>query len=263
MKNWFLKIAASAVVMLSFTACEKDESKVTISNAAAPTLTASATTAALSQTTASATAVTYTWQPANFGYAAAINYTLQFDKKGGNFSKPVTLDGGSKTSRTLTVSELNGIFMDLGLPTGTASQVDARVVASVGTSAPSQASAVTTITATPYLFCSVPKMTWGLVGPAGDGWPGATATDRMLTYDCAARAYLLRTTLSADKFKFRADKDWAQNLGGTGNTATGVPLTLNGPDLMATAGTYTIKLVVTTDPADPSKVTGGTVTITP
>ncbi|GAC1383486.1 MAG: hypothetical protein NVS3B25_28190 [Hymenobacter sp.] len=262
MKNWFFNFAASAVVLLSFTACEKDESKVTLSTAAAPALTASATTAALSQSTASDKAVTYTWQPANFGYAAVITYTLQFDKKGGNFSKPVTIDGGGKTTRTLTVSELNGVFMDLGLPSGTAAQVDARVVASVGASAPTQTSAVTSITATPYTFCVVPKQNWGLVGPAGDGWPGATATDRMLTYDCAARAFLLKTTLNADKFKFRADKDWSVNLGGTGNLATGTPLTLNGPDMMiTTAGTYTIKLVVNTDAA--GVVTGGTVTVTP
>src|ERR671921_935700 len=103
MKNWFFNLAASAVVLLSFTACEKDETKVTLNAAAAPVLKASATSAVLSKATAENTAITYTWEPANFGYAAATTYTLQFDKKGGNFSKPVTRDGGSKTTRAFTV----------------------------------------------------------------------------------------------------------------------------------------------------------------
>ena len=258
MKKWFLNFAASAVVMLAFTACEKDESKVTLNTAAAPVLTSSATSATLSQTTASATAVTYTWKAADFGFTAVTGYTLQFDKKGGNFSKPISLDNGAKTSRALTVSELNGIFIDLGLPTGTASQVDARVVASVGASAPSQMSAITTIAATPYSFCVVPTAKWSLIGPAGVDWN----TDVMMTYDCAARGYLLKTTLNAGPFKFRANKDWSVNLGGAGNLATGAPLTLNGPDMtIATAGTYTIKLVVNTDAA--GAATSGTVTVTP
>ena len=258
MKNWFLNIATSAVVLFSFTACEKDESKVTLSNAAAPVLTASATTANLSQTTAASTAVTYTWKPADFGYAASTTYTLQFDKKGGNFSKPVALNAGSKTTRTLTVDELNGIFIDLGLPTGSASQIDARVVASVGTSAPNQASAVTTIAATPYSFCVTPTNSWSLIGPAGVDWN----TDVVMTYDCAARGFLLKTALQAGAFKFRANKDWSVNLGGAGNLTTGVPLTQNGPDMtIATAGVYTVKLVVNTDAA--GVTTGGTVTVTP
>lgn len=262
MKNWFLRIAASAVVLLSFSACEKDETKVTINSAAAPVLTASATTATLSQPTANSNAVTYTWQPADFGFAAATTYTLQFDKKGGNFSKAVTINAGNATTRTLRVTELNDIFTNLGLPAGTPAQVDARILASVGASAPTQASAVSTITATPYDFCVVPTASWGLVGPAGDGWPGATATDIVLPYDCAARAFLLRLPLKAGPFKFRANKDWGTNLGGAGNLAAGVPLTLNGADLeIATTGTYTVKLVVATDAA--GATTGGTLTVTP
>ncbi|WP_158010069.1 SusE domain-containing protein [Hymenobacter glacialis] len=262
MKNWFLNIAASAVVLLSFTACEKDETKVTIATAGAPVLTASATTATLSQPMANDNAVKYTWAPANFGFAAATTYTLQFDKKGGNFSKPISINAGSATTRTLRVTELNDIFINLGLPADAAAQVDVRVLASVGTTAPTQASAVSTIAATPYDFCAIPKDSWGLVGPAGDGWPGATATDIVLPYDCKARAYVLRMPLNAGPFKFRANKDWGTNLGGAGNLTSGVPLTLNGSDLtIATAGTYTVKLVVAVDAAD--KVTGGTLTVTP
>lgn len=266
MKNWFLNIAASAVVLLSFTACEKDETKVTIATAGAPVLTASATTATLSQTTANDNAVKYTWAPADFGYAAATTYTLQFDKKGGNFSKAVSINAGNVTTRTLRVTELNDIFINLGLPADVAAQIDARVLASVGASAPTQASAVSTIAATPYDFCEVPKDSWGLVGPAGDGWPGATATDVVLPYDCKARAYVLRMPLKAGDFKFRMNKDWGKNLGsltkGATPGATGLPQKLNGEDMtITTPGTYTVKLAVKLDAT--GAPTEGTVTITP
>jgi hypothetical protein len=262
MKNRLTTIVGLCVLLFAYSGCEKDEDRAVLSTAGAPVLTASATTAVLAKDKSSETAVTYTWARADFGYAAAVSYTLQFDKKGGDFSKPALLTAGAATSRTVTVAELNNALSDLNLPVGTPAQVDVRVVASVGPQAPTQTSAVTSITATPYDACDVPALSWGLVGPAGDGWPGATDTDRELAYDCKARAYILRTTLSAGAFKFRANKNWGTNLGGAaGDFTAGVPLTPGGPDLTATAGTYTVKLVVVQDAT--GKVTGGTVTITP
>ncbi|OGX88247.1 hypothetical protein BEN47_09165 [Hymenobacter lapidarius] len=164
------------------------------------------------------------------------------------------------------MTELNDIFTNLGLPADVPAQVDVRVLASVGASAPTQASAVSTIGATPYDFCSIPKDSWGLVGPAGDGWPGATATDIVLPYDCKARAYLLRLPLKAGDFKFRANKDWGTNFGsltkGATPGASPLPQKLSGEDMtITTPGTYTVKLVVTLDAA--GIPTNGTVTITP
>lgn len=155
------------------------------------------------------------------------------------------------------------VFTTLGYPYSATSQADTRVVASVGAAAPTpQVSPVTTITGTPTPLCIANTYgSWGIVGPAADGWPGATNTDRDMTYDCYTQTFSLKTTLTAGALKFRANKDWGVNLGGSStNLSSGATLTANGPDLnITTPGTYTINLAITTNAA--GAITVGKVTI--
>lgn len=270
MKNWLTKgLGFCALVVLSLTsACKKDETQAVLTPGAAPTLQASTTTPNLALTTANinASAVTFTYSAANFGYPAAATYTLQFDKKGGNFASPVTFTGGTAAGATsLTTAQLVNIFSSLGYPFSSASQVDVRVVASVGAAAAPSTSPVVTLTGTPVPLC-IPNTfggNWGIVGPAAGGWPGATPTDRMLTYDCYTQTFTLRTALTAGALKFRANQDWGTNLGGPSTSlAMGATLALNGPDLnITTPGTYTITLTIKTDAS--GAVSGGSVTIKP
>lgn len=270
MKNIFLTLASSLFLLAAATSCKKDETQAILNPSGTPTLTASTATPALTVATVDKPAITYTWTAANFGYQAGATYTVQFDKKGGSFATPVTYPGGTGAgSLTLTVSQLSKVFTDLGLPTGSASQVDARLVVSVAPATGTtnsvltkQTSAVSTVTATPIPQCVANSNAWGLVGPAGDGWPsGTTNTDRPMTYDCYSQTYSITTTLNAGEFKFRANKDWGTNLGGpvTGPT-TSAALTTGGPNMsVATPGTYTLVLSVKADAT--GTVTGGSVTI--
>lgn len=270
MKNWLTQgLGLCAIVVLSLTAaCKKDETQAVLTPGAAPTLKASTTTPNLALTTANSgtTAVSFDYTAANFGYSAAATYTLQFDKKGGSFTNPVTYTGGIAAGTTaLTTAQLVNIFSSLGYPFNASSQVDVRVVASVGAAAAPAVSSVVTLTGTPVPLC-IPNTfggNWGIVGPAAGGWPGATPTDRMLTYDCYTQTFTIRTALTAGALKFRANQDWGTNLGGSATTfASGVPLSLNGSDLaITTPGTYTITLSITTNTS--GGVSGGTVTIKP
>jgi hypothetical protein len=260
------------VLALSLTACEKDEVKVTSEFSAAPVLTASTNNAGvLSKANAQNTAITYTWTPYtiktsdNSKVASTVTYTLQFAKAGTNFAsvKEIGAGSGSASSLAIKTVDLNKTLLALGLPFAQTGQVEVRLKTFVAGNLPVLYSAVTPLSATPYDECTAPTAdSWGLVGPAGDGWPGATATDRALKYDCNVQAYVLRTTLNAGAFKFRANQDWATNLGGPTGNLQNVPLALNGPDMtIATPGTYTVKLVVTLDAA--GKTTGGTLSVTP
>jgi hypothetical protein len=225
----------------------------------------------LRQANSSQNAAAFTWTPiSSFAYsntdrtmAPAVAYRLQVAKSATGFGYPSNIEAGTGSNKSVTTEELNTALLNLGLAPDVATPVFVRLAAVVGTDAQTFVSNPVQMTVTPYKVCLPPNTdTWGLVGPAGDGWPGATDTDRMLTWDCDARAYTLRTTLNAGAFKFRKDKKWDVNLGGAGNPFTApVVLAPNGPDMMVTTpGTYTIKLEVTGSGA---AVTAGRLTITP
>ena len=260
---------------MSLAACKKDEIKVTSEFSAPPALTASTTNAGvLAKTNADNTAVTYTWTPYTVKtlddskVASTVTYTLQFAKAGTNFASVQEVDGGAvaASSLALKTSKLNAILLSLGLPDSQSGRVDVRLKTFVAGNLPTLYSSTMQLTATPYDECTPPNAdNWGLVGPAGDGWPGATATDRTLKWDCKANAYVLRTMLNAGDFKFRKDKDWGVNLGALTKPLTPgtAPTTLkpNGEDMtITTPGTYTIKLTIVGSGAG---VTAGTLTVTP
>jgi len=265
MNNWFTKLFVGVALLGSVTACEKDDTKVVLNNSAAPKLTASTNTATLSPTTAAAPAVTYTWTAASFGYQAAVTNVLQFAKAGTNFANTVDFDLGPALSKSFTQGELNKLYNDIdcNLPARPAPlALEVRVRALVGASVPASVSDVRSMLAAPYQAVTIPTDQWGIVGPAADGWPGATDTDRTMTYDCRIRSYVLTTTFTADKFKFRRNKSWGVNLGGGGTDFTqGVNMTPGGPDLtITTAGKYTV--ILTVDEAG-GAVTGGKVVLKP
>ncbi len=232
-----------ATLLLLVSACKKDEVRTVIQPGAAPTLTSLANNVVLLQANSAKDAVTYTWTPVSFGYQAAVTYTLQFDKKGGDFSAPVSFDAGSALTKTLSVADLNSVYQSKDLIDASAAPaatpVDVRVVATVGATAPVVASAATGVVATPYSFCAQPeaKKAWSIIGPAGKGW----GDDIIMTYDCAAKTYSYTGPLNADEFKFRYGQDWTANLGGA--SSTGGALAQGGPNLkVSTAGTYTVVL---------------------
>ncbi len=256
-----------AALLLTLTACKKDEVRAVLTPGAAPTLTSSASSFVLAQANSGNRAVIYSWTPVQFGYQAVVDYNLQFDVKGGDFSKPYVVDAGSKLADTLSVSDLNTAFQSKGLvnTTGapTPTQMDVRVVATVSSDAsvPRVASAATTFTATPYAFCQQPAKSWSLIGDAISGW----STDVVMTYDCVSKTYSYKGPIKAMAgtspagYKFRFNSDWTANLGGA--SPTGGALTQDGPNLSVAAdGTYTIVLTPASFDAA-GKSTGGTFTI--
>ena len=88
LKNSALLILASATL---WTACTKSNEVVAyLTPGAAPMLNTTITTLVLTQPNANNNAGTFTWTAADFGYKAAITYSLQFTKGGTNFSSPAT-----------------------------------------------------------------------------------------------------------------------------------------------------------------------------
>ncbi|MEG1562716.1 MAG: DUF5115 domain-containing protein [Bacteroides sp.] len=85
------------------------------------------------------------------------------------------------------------------------------------------------------------KTEWSLIGGAVGGWD--PANDVMMKYDPATNCWSVTTDLAADQLKFRANKDWGINMGGSPEK-----LVSGGDNLKVTqAGNYTVKLYLTND----------------
>jgi hypothetical protein len=85
---------------------------------------------------------------------------------------------------------------------------------------------------------TITKRTWSIIGDAAQGWD----TDIPLVWDAGLQALRLKTDLKAGKFKFRANNDWAINLGDTNADAI---LAENDADIEITkGGGYDILLFV-------------------
>ncbi|GAA4380197.1 SusE domain-containing protein [Hymenobacter koreensis] len=256
MKNWLTKLVGLWLLLFVFSACEKDETRVVMTQGAAPQLTASSTTASLVQANAASNAVTYTWTAADFGYQAAVGYVLQFARQGTNFANPMEFNMGAELSKTFTVGELNGLYMSFDCnAAGVNARLDVRVKATLTDAMPPVLSNVTTIQATPYQAQQLPSERWAIIGSAtANGW----GTETPMNYDFCTRTWTITLPLTAAEFKFRANNSWDKNLGdeGTGDAMTtgrklvyNVAPTPNPPNIaLPAAGTYTVTLDVNATP---------------
>lgn len=181
MKRSFTKmLALGSALLLMFAACKKEGDMVVFnqSNVKAGALTASTTNVALSKSTLTNTAVSFSSTDANFGYSAAASSTLQIAAKGNNFAntKEVALSG-KNVSVSFNVQDFNNMLLALNLPTGTASQVEVRMKYTIANSVSPVYSNVITLTATPFALVSyvyVPGNYQGWLPGSADSLKSAT-----------------------------------------------------------------------------------------
>lgn len=236
MKNRITSIIGLCGLLFVFASCEKDETRAILTVGAAPQVSATATTAVLTSATAANNSVTYSWTPADFGYKAAITYTLQFSKRGTNFASTQNVSVGPALSKTFTVAELNGVFSGVDCASaGIVTPLDVRVKASVGEQA--SISNVAQLASTPYQAQIAPPHTWAVIG---DATPGGWGADTPMTYDYCSKTWKVTVTLTAAQFKFRADNDWGLNYGDDGGDKA---LEANGANINSPgSGLYDITL---------------------
>jgi hypothetical protein len=230
----FLKtiLAFGALAMLVLASCKKDETKLVASMGSAGALTASTTTPALSLSTASNTAVTFTW-PATpvTGYNAPITYTIQLAVKGTNFASVQEI-AASSLSQAVTGSDLNKALLALNLTTGTSAQVDVRIKSVIASNAAAAYSNTVTLTVTPFSLTSY-------IYVPGDyqGWDPTTAP--ALSSPTSNGVYEgLITFISTKSFEFKItpDRTWTVSYGG----AAGILSTSAGNIVAPAAGTFLV-----------------------
>ncbi|HEY0109027.1 MAG TPA: SusF/SusE family outer membrane protein [Fibrella sp.] len=233
MKSLFKSFLVVASALLTLTACEREEEKLILNETAVPVVSVSAPTVVLTKDNADKDALTISWPKPDYGFNAPANYTLLMDKKGGNFSKAVSVAVGTGLSKTFKASELNSLLLSLGLTPATASDIDVKVMSSLG-GRTVLSSAVATVKATPYLDRLDLSSPWGLVGSAtANGWDGP---DQPFYKTETPNEFVAYVNLTNGELKIRQDNKWDTNYGGSGGK-----LSAGGDNIkVTTPGTYKV-----------------------
>lgn len=236
MKIGIQKLFFLPLLAFAFIACEEDQELVTMQPGTPPALSASTDALVLDREEAETEAITFSWTEAEFGFPAAVNYTLQLAQAGTDFAEPRDVDMGNTVARTYTVEELNSRVLQLGLEPGTAGQLEARVRATLSEAVEPVFSNTVTVDITPYSGeVELPSI---YVPGAYQGWdPGSAAALTSAEDDGVYRGYITFPDEESLEFKFTVERNWDENYGADGDG----PLTQDGPNLtVPEPGTYLI-----------------------
>lgn len=175
-KLLFLSLLSSVMLW----SCEKDEHKIYVEGGTPPELSASASELILVRDNASQEAIQFTWTNPNYQFTTGIssqdvNYILQVDTAGANFSSPSKqeLSIAKDLGVTYTVTQLNTILTKLNLQEDISHTVEFRVKSTlVNNSLPLYSNVVQAVI-TPYLDVAVPIPPTGDLYITGDGTPSS------------------------------------------------------------------------------------------
>jgi hypothetical protein len=211
MKKILLFIMALTFCLLS--ACKKEPHVTISSNIAAPVLTNPADGTSISVTPDDTTQVmSAKWKKANYGVDAVVNYYIEADSAGRNFSKHIILGVTNNDTLALTYGALNNrLINQLHLPANATSTIEVRTVAAIY-GKDSVYSKPVKITFTTYKLLAPDKL---YVPGAYQGWnPGGALTIAAVT-TFTYEGYIYMGV--ADYFKFTSAPDWGHiNFGDAG-----------------------------------------------
>jgi len=265
MKNKFIPIVFSALALLLFAGCKKDADNVTAGTGKPAVLTATTNTLVLTSAGAAANAVTFSWTKADYNYNAAIQYTLEIDKKGNNFAAPknYAIDA-SAMSQPLSVGDLNNALVLMGFTPDVASVMEARVKSELRADKDVVYSNVLEITVTPYpVIVSYPSI---YVPAAYQGWAPATAERLSSTAsDSYYEGYVYFGDAANLVFKLTTDTQWTTTYGWASSTNSDVysggtmSIGASGNLFVPATGYYLLKADLTKNTWEAFKTTFGVI----
>ncbi len=204
--------------MLLFQACKDENFDPIVTPGAAPAITAPSggSTYVLAEADAANTFADFSWTGADFGFQAAISYTVEMDKAGNDFATAIALGvTNTKAMQGITVEKINSIMLAKELPGDVPTDMEIRVRAKVSSDVTELVSAPITITVTPYETVVVYPVLQ--VPGSYQGWaPTNTATViTSLKSDETYEGYVWVGDVDA-KHKFTQGFSWDVNWGDTG-----------------------------------------------
>ncbi len=202
----------SLILLLVVFSCATEEFEPVIKYGDSPVLTSSPDGGSylLTEEDADNTLFSFNWTDGDFGFPAAITYTVEMDNAGNNFADPTEITATSDLTYELTVGKLNSLLTMLEFPSGVKAPLEIRVKSSVSDNAQPLYSEAMAFEVIPF---SVKLPPIYLLGDATDpGWDNANALPAPYM---APGLYGITAHLQAGKFlKFiEVLKQWAPQWG--------------------------------------------------
>lgn len=253
----------SSLMITALWSCKKDENQIFFAGGTAPVLkssVASATVMPLDVANKDATAFVLSWTNPNYSFTTgvssqSVDYTIEIDTTGANFTSPskkqITLS--SDLSKTITVGDLNGYLLELGLKTDVSHNIEIRLKSSLaGTGV--LYSNVMKYVVTPYLVVKIALPASGklfLVGNASPGgWNNPVPVPSQEFTRVSTTVFELTIALTGGNsyLLLPVNGDWSDKYGGVGANNTNNPdkddFKRGGGDLKAPAASGNYKISV-------------------
>ncbi len=182
--------------------------------------------------------ITFSFSPADYGYSAAVNYTVQLAEAGTSFANPLEIGPASGTSISTTQASLNQRLITRGYAADEEILMDVRVKSSVGDAVAPVYSETTTLRITPY----AEALTFSRMYVPGDyqGWdPSNENTVIFSVNDDNVFEGFIHIYEGSGAFKVNEQPNWDINYGGASGD-----LEQNGPDLQISEPFGTFRLTV-------------------
>lgn len=187
-KTLFFMIALAGIVV--FNSCKKEGYEPVLEKSGAPVINSPAnnSTYVLLEDQKNDPFESFTWNTADFNINAGrnwellnsdklgeITYTVQLDTESDNFSSPISLTATTSTSFSMTVGELNGKLLAMGLATQTAHSLVLRVIGdlSITSELDNVISETVKFTVTPFEAAIVYPSIYMLGDATAPGWDNA------------------------------------------------------------------------------------------
>lgn len=245
MKSSIIRYALLLGVTVLMGSCDKDEVQTVMQTGVAPQLSASASKLTLTADKAGEVAQIMTWKRADYGFKAAVSYTLESAKSGTNFASPKEVVLGNGVEFKYTTAELNQLAVIMGLKPAAVGKIDFRVKAVISPTQPPLYSNVQTIDVTPYqVVINYPSL-W--VPGAYQGWNATKAPKISSTKDNSIYEGYVNFIGADLNFKLTSHPDWNNKIYGwassmtTGSDVTGTFNTTGGNLFVPETGYYLVK----------------------
>lgn len=214
-------------------------------NIEAPILTAptSNSTFTFAESTLGSAFPTFTWNPADFGFPAGVQYTLEMDLAANSFADPITLGNTSGKELGVLNSKINSVLLIKNVPDKVLTDISFRLIAKISDEVGLVYSDPLIVKIAPVkVKVDYPKL---FVPGSYQGWkPEDQTTVIFSTKSDGKYEGYLNFSDPDTKFKFTEGPNWDVNYGDTG--ADGM-LDRNGDDIAVTLpGMYKMNVNINT-----------------